>query len=169
MPEAGAPLFTSLDAYRPLAEHAPELQIAEAQRCEFFSQLHRWLRQGYAVHVFCNNDGERQRFEEIWKELDPASGVSALGKDARVAQPQNPDARPRRKSVRSPAVSFVTRRNLSSSPTLKFSGATKSSGRAASSRRTRWRRVRRWTLISRIWRKAIWSCICSTASGVIWV
>jgi transcription-repair coupling factor (superfamily II helicase) len=94
VPEAGAPLFTSLDAHRPLAEHAPELQIAEAQRCEFFSQLHRWLRQGYAVHVFCNNDGERQRFEEIWKELDPASGVSALGKDSRVAQPQNPDARP---------------------------------------------------------------------------
>jgi transcription-repair coupling factor (superfamily II helicase) len=27
------------------------------------------LRQGYAVHVFCNNDGERQRFTEIWDEL----------------------------------------------------------------------------------------------------
>ena len=46
----------------------PEPQIAEAQRREFFQQLHRWLRQDYAVHVFCNNDGERQRFEEIWKE-----------------------------------------------------------------------------------------------------
>ena len=33
-----------------------------------FGQLHRWLRQGYAVHVFCNNDGERQRFDEIWEE-----------------------------------------------------------------------------------------------------
>jgi transcription-repair coupling factor (superfamily II helicase) len=31
--------------------------------------LHRWRRQDYAVHVFCNNDGERQRFEEIWKEF----------------------------------------------------------------------------------------------------
>ena len=66
--ETGTPLFTSLDAFRPLAERAPELQIAEAQRREFFNQLHRWLRQGYAVHVFCNNDGERQRFEEIWTE-----------------------------------------------------------------------------------------------------
>ena len=65
----GAPLFSSLDAFRPLAEHAPEPQIAEAQRREFFQQLHRWLRQDYAVHVFCNNDGERQRFKEIWKEL----------------------------------------------------------------------------------------------------
>ncbi|MGA2029251.1 MAG: transcription-repair coupling factor [Verrucomicrobiota bacterium] len=62
------PQFNSLDAFRPLAERAPEPQIAEAQRREFFQQLHRWLRQDYAVHVFCNNDGERQRFEEIWKE-----------------------------------------------------------------------------------------------------
>jgi transcription-repair coupling factor (superfamily II helicase) len=62
------PQFESLDAFRPLAERMPEPQIAEAQRREFFAQLHRWLRQDYAVHVFCNNDGERQRFEEIWKE-----------------------------------------------------------------------------------------------------
>ena len=63
------PLLASLDAFRPLAERAPEPQIAEAQRREFFQQLHRWLRQDHAVHVFCNNDGERQRFEEIWTEL----------------------------------------------------------------------------------------------------
>src|SRR5207302_1673747 len=30
--------------------------------------LHRWLRQHYSVHVFCNNDGERLRFHEIWAE-----------------------------------------------------------------------------------------------------
>ena len=62
------PQFDSLDAFRPLAERAPELPVAEAQRREFFQQLHRWLRQDYVVHIFCNNDGERQRFEEIWKE-----------------------------------------------------------------------------------------------------
>jgi transcription-repair coupling factor (superfamily II helicase) len=62
------PKFDSLDAFRPLAERALEPQIAEAQRREFFAQMHRWLRQDYAVHIFCNNDGERQRFEEIWKE-----------------------------------------------------------------------------------------------------
>ena len=66
--ETGAPLFASLDAFRPLGERAPDPQIADVQRREFFNQLHRWLRQDYAVHVFCNNDGERQRFEEIWKE-----------------------------------------------------------------------------------------------------
>jgi transcription-repair coupling factor (superfamily II helicase) len=60
--------FQNLDAYRPLVERLPEPQVAEAQRREFFAQLHRWLRQDYAVHVFCNNDGERQRFGEIWEE-----------------------------------------------------------------------------------------------------
>ena len=68
----GALQFDSLDAFRPLAERAPELPIAEAQRREFFQQLHRWLRQNYAVHVFCNNDGERQRFVEIWEEVGSA-------------------------------------------------------------------------------------------------
>ena len=71
--EEGGLQLESLDAFRPLAERAPEPQIAEAQRREFFQQLHRWTRQDYAVHVFCNNDGERQRFEEIWQEL----GLSA--------------------------------------------------------------------------------------------
>jgi transcription-repair coupling factor (superfamily II helicase) len=60
--------FRSLEAYRPLLDRAPEPAIAETQRREFFAQIHRWLRQGYAVHVFCNNDGERQRFAEIWAE-----------------------------------------------------------------------------------------------------
>ena len=73
----GAELFSSLDAYRPLAGRAPELQIAEAQRREFFNQLHRWLHQDYAVHVFCNNDGERQRFTEIWDELGFAKVAQA--------------------------------------------------------------------------------------------
>ena len=61
--------IASLDAYRPLAERPLEPQIAEVQRREFFAQLHRWVRQDYAVHVFCNNDGEQQRFSEIWNEL----------------------------------------------------------------------------------------------------
>jgi transcription-repair coupling factor (superfamily II helicase) len=67
--EAGNPRFQSLEAFRPLGAHSANPQIAEAQRREFFNQLHRWLRQEYAVHVFCNNDGERQRFQEIWTDL----------------------------------------------------------------------------------------------------
>ena len=60
--------FQNLEAFRPLIERAIDPQIAEAQRREFFQQIHRWLRQNYSVHVFCNNDGEKQRFEEIWKD-----------------------------------------------------------------------------------------------------
>ena len=60
--------FSSLDPFRPITDRAPEPQVAELQRREFFAQMHRWLRRGYAVQVFCNNDGERQRFREIWQE-----------------------------------------------------------------------------------------------------
>lgn len=83
-PDSSNPRFASLDAFRPLPERPPEPQIAETQRREFFSQLHRWLRQDYAVRVFCNNDGERQRFLEVWKELGfgetPAVAIGALAR-----------------------------------------------------------------------------------------
>jgi transcription-repair coupling factor (superfamily II helicase) len=60
--------FQSLEVFRPIGDRRPEPHIAEAQRKEFFNQLHRWLRQDYSVHLFCNNDGERQRFQEVWWE-----------------------------------------------------------------------------------------------------
>ena len=68
-------IFQGLDIYRPIGDRPPEAHIAEAQRKEFFAQLHRWMRQDYSVFVFCNNLGERQRFEEVWQEygLGPAT------------------------------------------------------------------------------------------------
>ncbi len=88
------PLFGSLDAFRPLAERLPEPQIAEAQRREFFQQLHRWLRQDYAVHVFCNNEGERQRFEEIWNEMGlgkaAPSTAASEDEDEHEDEPESP-------------------------------------------------------------------------------
>ena len=60
--------WESLEVFRPIGDRRPEPHIAEAQRREFFAQVHRWLRQDYAVHLFCNNDGERRRFQEIWWE-----------------------------------------------------------------------------------------------------
>jgi transcription-repair coupling factor (superfamily II helicase) len=63
------PSFKDLEAYRPLAGRLPETVVAETQRREFFHQLHRWLRQDYILHIFCNNEGEQQRFTEIWKEF----------------------------------------------------------------------------------------------------
>jgi transcription-repair coupling factor (superfamily II helicase) len=88
--DSEAPGFSSLDAYRPLLQRAPEPQVAETQRREFFQQLHRWLRQGYAVHVFCNNDGERQRFVEVWRdygfdEAHESSAVRAVDDENRVS------------------------------------------------------------------------------------
>jgi transcription-repair coupling factor (superfamily II helicase) len=67
----------SLEIFRPIGDRRPEPQIAEGQRKEFFGQIHRWLRQDYAVYLFCNNDGERQRFEEIWREYGLGE-ISAL-------------------------------------------------------------------------------------------
>jgi transcription-repair coupling factor (superfamily II helicase) len=37
-------------------------------RRAFFDQMQRWAADGYALHVLCSNDGERQRFEELWRE-----------------------------------------------------------------------------------------------------
>jgi transcription-repair coupling factor (superfamily II helicase) len=73
--------MTSLDAYRPMETHAPDPQVAEAQRLEFFAQLHRWIRQGYAVRVFCNNAGELQRFKELWEECSPDTSPEPPGPD----------------------------------------------------------------------------------------
>jgi transcription-repair coupling factor (superfamily II helicase) len=81
------PHFESLEAFRPLPERAPEPQVAEAQRREFFAQLHRWSRQGYGVHVFCNNAGERQRFTEIWDEY----GLLPEGPKTDARSPKAPD------------------------------------------------------------------------------
>ncbi len=61
--------LSSMEAYRPITDRPAEPQVAEAQRRAFFVQMHRWLRQGFRVHVFCNNEGERQRFTEIWDEF----------------------------------------------------------------------------------------------------
>jgi transcription-repair coupling factor (superfamily II helicase) len=57
-----------LELFRPIGDRPPEAHIAEAQRKEFFGQLHRWARQDYSVFIFCNNDGEQQRFGEVWRE-----------------------------------------------------------------------------------------------------
>jgi transcription-repair coupling factor (superfamily II helicase) len=70
--------FQGMDVFRPIGERT-DPHIAEAQRKEFFSQIHRWMRQGYQIEAFCNNDGEKQRFEEIWREynLGAPSGLTA--------------------------------------------------------------------------------------------
>jgi transcription-repair coupling factor (superfamily II helicase) len=67
------PDLESMEIYRPMGEQRPAIHIAEKQRLDFLEQMHRWLRKGHDVLVVCNNEGERQRFQEIWQEsgLDP--------------------------------------------------------------------------------------------------
>lgn len=91
----------SLEAFRPLPEKPPEPQVAEEQRKEFFHQIHRWLRQGSAVHVFCNNDGERQRFIEIWQEYnlpldssESAEEYESSARHGRSSKPLSPNPSP---------------------------------------------------------------------------
>lgn len=84
-PDSEDPLrIDGLDAFRPIGATLPAAQVAEAQRRGFFSQMHRWLRQGLEVHVFCNNEGERQRFSELWTELVPGDGSAQADEGPRI-------------------------------------------------------------------------------------
>jgi len=69
--------LASLDAFRPLDTKAPDPRIAEGMRHAFFGQMERWVEEGYQLHVLCSTDGERQRFEELWREYSPKRPVSA--------------------------------------------------------------------------------------------
>ncbi len=84
--------FSNLEMFHQAGERRTEALVMEAQRREFFNQLHRWLRQGYQMHLFCNNTGERDRFCEIWAEfgfgtLDPGKQTAGRKnlKSAQVA------------------------------------------------------------------------------------
>ena len=70
--------IASLEAFRPMGARIADPQIIEAQRREFFAQIHRWRRQGHEVLVLCNNEGEQQRLEEIWAEYGFAAESEAL-------------------------------------------------------------------------------------------
>ncbi len=72
-----ARLIDPLDAYRPIGTTLPDPQVADAQRREFFRQLHRWQRQEHPVHVFCSTEGEQQRFQELWREYGLAAETDA--------------------------------------------------------------------------------------------
>ncbi len=74
----------SIDMFRPETDRQPDLLVAEAQRREFLSQVHRWLRQGHAVHAFFNNPNERQQFEEMWRDAGFDRGVDTGAQQSMV-------------------------------------------------------------------------------------
>ena len=82
--------FSSLEAYRSADERGLEPQIAEARRRDFLGQLHRWMRQGREVRIFCNNEGERDRFLEIWSDCGFDQPESPSSKKKESALPAAP-------------------------------------------------------------------------------
>jgi len=60
--------LASLEAFRPLDIATPNPEVAEQSRCAFFDQMRRWLSDGWSLQVFCDTDGERQRFDELWND-----------------------------------------------------------------------------------------------------
>ena len=77
--------LASLDAFRPLDTRSPEPEIAEQMRRSFFEQMQRWTAEGYSLQVFCSNDGEKQRFEELWREYTEASNTKGSQLVASIA------------------------------------------------------------------------------------
>jgi len=110
--------FQSLDAFRPIVERAPDPQIVEAQRREFFAQLHRWSRQGHTVHVFCNNDGERQRFGEVWKEYGLEEVGQASSPSCSSKETGDGAVKPGSPSPGGETTPMVNRGRLEACPTL---------------------------------------------------
>lgn len=47
---------------------AGDIVLDEARRAQFFRQISDWLSEDWAVVVFCNNEGEMERFREIARE-----------------------------------------------------------------------------------------------------
>jgi transcription-repair coupling factor (superfamily II helicase) len=77
--------LASLDAFRPLDTRSPEPEIAEQMRRSFFEQMQRWTAEGWSLQVFCSNDGEKQRFEELWREYTEASNIKGSKLEASIA------------------------------------------------------------------------------------
>ncbi len=76
--------LASLEAFRPLDTRAPDPEIAEQSRQAFFDQMQRWTGEGYSLFAFCDTDGEKQRFEELWRDhtrhSPPITHLAALSR-----------------------------------------------------------------------------------------
>ena len=74
--DAAAATHPALEFFTHDFLHGPrgDVVLQEQRRSLFLTHLRDWLRGGWDVAVFCNNEGERARLEEIIREagLDPA-------------------------------------------------------------------------------------------------
>jgi len=69
--------LASLEAFRPLDIRQPDPEIIAQSRRAFFDQMQRWIAEGYSLFAYCDTDGEKQRFDELWKEFAPHSSLRA--------------------------------------------------------------------------------------------
>ena len=81
-------ILASLEAFRPITQQLPTQEVALALRREFFLQLLRWMRQGFNVQVLCNNDGEAQRFSELWQEMGMGRDLAGMSPPVEAMQRQ---------------------------------------------------------------------------------
>jgi transcription-repair coupling factor (superfamily II helicase) len=75
--------LASLDAFRPLNLQQPDPEVAARSRQTFFEQMRRWMADGWSLHVFCDTDGEKQRFEELWTDTQKRVPPVSIGQLAR--------------------------------------------------------------------------------------
>ena len=63
----------------------PDTPASGSERLQqpFFGRMRSWLEREWRVDVFCNNQGERDRFRELWEESGapraPRAGLGVLG------------------------------------------------------------------------------------------
>jgi len=72
--------LASLEAFRPLDIQTPNPEVAEQSRSAFFEQMRRWMADGWSLHVICDTDGERQRFDELWNEVSVRAQLGPLSR-----------------------------------------------------------------------------------------
>lgn len=61
----------SLDQWAIRSGREEDVQVMETRRHDLFEQLSRWIRMDFDVRVFCSNEGEKRRVQELWDEILP--------------------------------------------------------------------------------------------------
>lgn len=44
--------------------------LSERRRLSFFESIQEWLQSDFRTYIVCNNEGERDRFRELWEEYE---------------------------------------------------------------------------------------------------
>ena len=62
---AGGGANTPFHAFEAVDLRAGDIVLSEAKRAEFFRQLRQWQDEAWSILVFCNNQGEIERLQEL--------------------------------------------------------------------------------------------------------